>query len=130
MATDPSSNLPFGELLRRLRVAAGLTQEALAEQAGLSARGLSDLERGVRSAPRQDTLRLLIEGLALGPADQTALVAAARRGATAAARPRASQVRSPASSSWFPGVELPVPTDALVGRESDIAAVLTLLHHG
>src|SRR5215216_5060835 len=106
MVTDPSSNLPFGELLRRLRVAAGLTQEALAERAGLSARGVSDLERGVRSAPRRDTLRLLIEALALGPANEAELVTAARRSAMAAARPRMAPRRSAPTSSRFPGAEL------------------------
>ena len=39
----------FGDVLRRYRVAAGLTQEALAERAALSARGISDLERAARS---------------------------------------------------------------------------------
>ncbi len=34
----------FGELLRRYRQAAGLTQEALAERAGLSESGISDEE--------------------------------------------------------------------------------------
>ncbi|HZS87697.1 MAG TPA: helix-turn-helix domain-containing protein [Chloroflexota bacterium] len=42
-ATDPA--MPFGALLRRLRVLAGLTQEQLAERAGLSARAVGDLER-------------------------------------------------------------------------------------
>ena len=41
----------FGQLLKRYRTAAGLTQEALAERAGLSARGISDMERGLRRAP-------------------------------------------------------------------------------
>jgi transcriptional regulator with XRE-family HTH domain len=36
----------FGTLLRQYRLAAGLTQMALAERAGLSLRGLSDLARG------------------------------------------------------------------------------------
>ena len=40
----------FGDLLRRQRLAAGLTQEKLAELAGLSVRGLSDLE--LRCPPR------------------------------------------------------------------------------
>src|SRR4051812_10355629 len=82
MVSNPSADPPhFGELLRRLRTAAGLTQEALAERAGLSARGLSDLERGVRSAPRQDTLRLLIDALVLEPVERAALVSAAQQGA-------------------------------------------------
>ena len=46
----------FGLLLRRYRTAAGLTQEELAEQAGLSARGISDLERGERERPHRDTV--------------------------------------------------------------------------
>ncbi len=45
-----------GPLLRQLRRAAGLTQEALAERAGMSARGLQDLERGVSQAPRRRTI--------------------------------------------------------------------------
>jgi DNA-binding XRE family transcriptional regulator len=36
----------FGALLRHARLAAGLTQEALAERAGISADAISTLERG------------------------------------------------------------------------------------
>src|SRR4051794_31199392 len=43
MAATPS--LTFGMLLKRYRLAAGLTQEGLAERAGVSARGVQDLER-------------------------------------------------------------------------------------
>src|SRR5712692_7636003 len=55
--------LSFGELLKQYRLAAGLTQEALAERAGLSVREISDLERGVNRAPRPDTLQLLAAAL-------------------------------------------------------------------
>ena len=44
--------LGFGGLLRQLRTRAGLTQEELAEAAGLSPRSVSDLERGVNRAAR------------------------------------------------------------------------------
>jgi DNA-binding CsgD family transcriptional regulator/transcriptional regulator with XRE-family HTH domain/tetratricopeptide (TPR) repeat protein len=64
-AADPS----FGDLLRRARREAGLTQEALAERAGISVRGISDLERGVIRTPRKDTLALIAEALAL-PAEE------------------------------------------------------------
>ena len=37
----------FGELLRRYRAAAGLTQEELAARTGLTPQGISLLERGV-----------------------------------------------------------------------------------
>ena len=49
----------FGTALRRHRVAAGLTQEELAERAGVSARGIQDLESGARRSPRQATVRRL-----------------------------------------------------------------------
>jgi predicted ATPase/DNA-binding XRE family transcriptional regulator len=67
----------FGLLLRRLRQAAGLTQEGLAERAHLSVRAVSDLERGLNLRPRKDTLALLAEALALNPADAAALETAA-----------------------------------------------------
>ena len=44
----------------------GLTQEELAERSGLSARGISDLERGRRSRPYFETVRLLASALGLG----------------------------------------------------------------
>ena len=62
------SRSAFGGLLRRLRLAAGLSQEALAERAGLSARGVSDLERGARAVPRAETVRLLADALGLDAA--------------------------------------------------------------
>ena len=49
----------FGDLLHRHRMAAGLTQEELAERAGLSARAVSDIERGVKARPHRETVRLL-----------------------------------------------------------------------
>jgi tetratricopeptide (TPR) repeat protein/transcriptional regulator with XRE-family HTH domain len=67
----------FGELLRRYRAAAGLTQEALAERAGLGARTISDLERGVANRPQRHTLRLLADALGLPPRDRSRLEAAA-----------------------------------------------------
>ena len=40
-----------GAFLKRYRLAAGLSQEALAARAGLSARTISDLERGIHGTP-------------------------------------------------------------------------------
>ena len=69
----------FAELLRRHRLAAGLTQEALADRAGLSVRGIADLERGARRYPHFHTLRSLARALELDPADRVALLAAGQR---------------------------------------------------
>ncbi|HYU72004.1 MAG TPA: helix-turn-helix transcriptional regulator, partial [Ktedonobacteraceae bacterium] len=54
------SSLTFGTLLKRYRLAAGLTQEELADQATLSRRGIADLERGARTQPRKETVQLLV----------------------------------------------------------------------
>ncbi|HEU5433392.1 MAG TPA: helix-turn-helix transcriptional regulator, partial [Thermomicrobiales bacterium] len=96
----------FGALLRRHRLAAGLSQEALAERAGVSARGVQDLERGIHAAPRPDTLRLLAEALDLDPPARAELAAAAN---PEPAAPAARLVAAPA------------PPSPLIGRERDVA---------
>ena len=80
MATVSSQT--FGDVLRRSRLAAGLTQEELADHAGLSVRGLSDLERGARRAPRRETIQLLAEALHLPAEERARLEAAARKSGT------------------------------------------------
>ena len=55
----------FGMLLRQYRIAAGLSQEALAERARMSGRGIGALERGDRRTPQRETLALLADALAL-----------------------------------------------------------------
>jgi predicted ATPase/class 3 adenylate cyclase len=76
---DTHSN-PFGNLLRRARQSAGLTQAGLAERAGLSERGINDLERGARQTPRKDTVALLAQALLLSEQERTVFEAAARHG--------------------------------------------------
>jgi len=71
----------FGSLLRQLRREARLTQEELAEAAGLSVRAVAYLERGVVTTPQKETVRLL--------ADALGLAGEARAGFEAAARGRA-----------------------------------------
>src|SRR5579859_815255 len=75
--------ISFAELLKELRIAAGLTQEGLADKAKLSARLISDLERGVIKSPRRQTVALLADALDLTGADRTAFEAAARQGTAA-----------------------------------------------
>lgn len=60
-----TSTYNFADLLRRYRVNAGLSQEALAARAGLSVSGIAALERGRRTAPRPDTVALLADALTL-----------------------------------------------------------------
>src|SRR4051794_38332039 len=68
----------FGDLLRRSRLAADWTQEELAERAGLSKRGISDLERGARTRPQRETIQRLVAALGLSGPQQATFVAAAR----------------------------------------------------
>jgi predicted ATPase/transcriptional regulator with XRE-family HTH domain len=108
----------FGMLLRQLRLSAGLTQEALAERAGLSARGVQDLERGLRLAPRAETVRLLADALGASGETRAALIMAAHPELGAPSTPIASPLRLAAP---------PVPPTPLVGREREVATSCALL---
>jgi tetratricopeptide (TPR) repeat protein/transcriptional regulator with XRE-family HTH domain len=55
----------FGDLLRRHRHAAGLTQEELAERSGLSVRAVGDMERGTTTRPYLRSARMLADALML-----------------------------------------------------------------
>jgi tetratricopeptide (TPR) repeat protein/transcriptional regulator with XRE-family HTH domain len=96
----------FGTLLRRLRRAAGLTQEELAERAGVSVRSIGDLERGSGWTPRRDTVTLLAEALGLSPEEHAALAEAARE----------LRVSAPAAPAR-PDATTPL----LVGRQRELA---------
>ena len=67
----------FGAALRRYRLAASLTQEALAERAAISPTSIAALERGRRKAPRLSTLRQLGEALGLDGTELAELAQAA-----------------------------------------------------
>jgi predicted ATPase/DNA-binding XRE family transcriptional regulator len=105
----------FGALLKRYRMAAGLTQEALAERANLSTRAISDLERGLSRTPRYDTLDLLARAMNLEASQRSALFAAARP----------SLVNDDTKAA--PLQALPLPPTALHGREQEVAQSLSLM---
>ena len=69
MAADAPT---FGDLLRQHRRAHNLTQEALAERASVSARAISDLERGLRTHPYRETAQLLANALHLSGNERAA----------------------------------------------------------
>ena len=68
----------FATRLRRLRDAAGLTQEELAERAGLTVNAIGALERGERRRPYPHTVRVLGDALGLDDTVRAELAAAAR----------------------------------------------------
>ncbi len=111
MSGDAAS---FGEVLRRLRAHAALSQEELAERAGLSVRGISDLERGARRAPHLHTVRLLADAFGASEHDRAQLLAAAR----------------PARHGGGAAdhlLRLPHPLTRLVGRKAPLAVLRALL---
>jgi len=109
---------PFAGLLRYHRVTAGLSQQELASRAGLSPRTVSDLERGVKVAPRAATVALLAAALQLAEHNRAVFAAAARvqpphaHGQTSAIR------AAPAGSVWGQSVFPP-----LVGRATELAHI-------
>jgi predicted ATPase/DNA-binding XRE family transcriptional regulator len=121
-ADRPPEASPFGTKLRELRIAAGLTQEDLAERTGLSVRGISDLERGERSRPHFETVRLLADALELAPPDRAALVAAAR--------PPPGTAPAEAIHPITVISSLPIPATRLVDREREIEEATALLDQG
>jgi pimeloyl-ACP methyl ester carboxylesterase/transcriptional regulator with XRE-family HTH domain len=88
MTSDgPGEPISFGALLKRYRLSAGLTHERLAERASVSARAISDLERGVSRVPRRETVTLLADALHLGVEQRAALEAAVLQPLSPAAPP-------------------------------------------
>jgi predicted ATPase/transcriptional regulator with XRE-family HTH domain len=111
----------FAALLKRQRLAAGLTQEALAERAGLSAKAVGDLERDPDRSPRLGTVTLLADALGADQEQRGELLAAARP---------APAPGTPAGGMEPPGRVLPRPLTPLIGRAGVVAAVVRLLRRG
>ena len=102
------SALEFAGLLRQLRAEAKLTQEELADAAGLSPRSVSDLERGINRTARKDTALLLADALGLAEPAQAVFVAAAR------GRIPAAEVLAAVRGTAGPAAESPAPGESLV----------------
>jgi DNA-binding XRE family transcriptional regulator len=129
----------FADLLRRYRLAAGLTQEELAERAHLSRNAISALERGERQSSRKDTVALLAAALALSDEERSDLLAAARRrrGPAPSTFPAPFPALSPALAISGPSpsppghtpCNLPRPPTPLIGREQELAQALAYLRH-
>jgi predicted ATPase/transcriptional regulator with XRE-family HTH domain len=100
-------------LLKHHRAGAELTQEELAERAEISARTVSDVERGLRTRIYRDTAERLAEALGLeGP-----------RRAEFEAAARGPRLAPPRSSG------LPLPPTRLIGRDQELEVIVGALEH-
>lgn len=121
----------FGHALRRKRLAAGLSQEALSERAGLSVRGISDLERGQRRTPRLETVQMLADALGLDESARAEFIRASRPGLIPSAAESRSSPAVPAAAAASNGDtsqnNLPLQPTPLVGRKREVAEVISML---
>jgi tetratricopeptide (TPR) repeat protein/transcriptional regulator with XRE-family HTH domain len=133
-----TSRLAFGQLLRRVRRATGLSLEELGGRAGVGVRTISDLERGRTSRPYRHTVSSLAEALGLqgrqldefvrlshqggGPISAQGLMAPSDVGECVALE-TASWQRSTAAVPR----QLPAPARHFVGRCSELAVLAGLL---
>jgi predicted ATPase/DNA-binding XRE family transcriptional regulator len=111
MEGGPVTGETLGVLLKKLRAAAGMTQEELADRAGISARTVSDVERGLRTAVHGDTARRLASALGLHDEERAKFDAVAR---------------GFADDSHQPG-DLPLPPTRLLGRARELESITTRL---
>ncbi len=145
----PRSQATFGGALRKHRLAAGLTQEALADRSGVSPRTIQEVEAG-SVQPRRSTAISLAQALNLSEPARDELVQAA------VPRPRRRLSGVPSDSpdrrdmpDMLPGpapptehvirvpalvalprpapTNIPWPVSSMIGRESELAAIRDLI---
>jgi predicted ATPase/DNA-binding XRE family transcriptional regulator len=128
MAEQPA--LSFAGLLRRLRAEAQMTQEELAEAAGLSPRSVSDLERGIHRTAHKDTAVLLAGALSLAGPARELFLSAARGRAPAGDVLAAVYGRPPgalaAAARVLPN-NLPAQLATFIGRDGELSEVRGLV---
>ena len=103
-------------LLRRYRRRAALSQEELAARSFVSARAISDLERGVNARPRLHTAVALANGLGLDGDEREAFERQARPVEIAEERSR-----------FGPGAAPPVTVDSFIDDGSSLESLVALV---
>jgi predicted ATPase/Tfp pilus assembly protein PilF/DNA-binding XRE family transcriptional regulator len=121
-----SSSSDFGVLLRRHRLAAGLSQEALAERARMSSDGISALERGHRRTPQRETLGLLADALALRGEERREFEIIASRAPVPRRTGPIDIAVGVSPEGGIPG--LPLTLTSFVGRTAELGEITKLVH--
>jgi tetratricopeptide (TPR) repeat protein len=142
-ADEGQAETRFGPLLRRHRLARGLSQEELSELSGISVRAILNMERGNTARPYRDSVRALADALHLpGPEREQLTVASRRFAAGSPARGPAARGRtagpptaaaaaahglSPGPASPVIPRELPAAVGHFTGRDAELSALTRLL---
>jgi tetratricopeptide (TPR) repeat protein len=117
----------LGRILRARRLAAGLSQQQLAEASGLSVRAIGDVERGRSRWPYPESLRRLADALDIRDQARAEFFAAGRLfDAAAAGAVAAADVRLPRPDAVVPR-QLPAPARHFAGRSDELAVLAGLL---
>jgi predicted ATPase/DNA-binding XRE family transcriptional regulator len=123
---DESLRLPFGALLKRFRVDAGMSQEVLAEKARISPETIGALERGKRKAPQRETLALIVAALELSPQQRAELEGAAQA-SRPLGRPKPINRETGIGGAFMVPHNLPHAANSFHGRERELSELADLL---
>jgi predicted ATPase/transcriptional regulator with XRE-family HTH domain len=116
-----STAAPLAALIRDRRTSSRLTQEELAERAGISVRTVSDIERGLRRSVYKDTARRLADALSVADSDRENFLFVALGRMDASEGGLRLDPRWKSSNSGH----IPIPPTGLVGREREMERLLT-----
>jgi tetratricopeptide (TPR) repeat protein/transcriptional regulator with XRE-family HTH domain len=121
----------FGELVRNYRHRSGLSQEELADRAGVTARGLRKIEMNRVDRPRPSTVRLLADALGLTGTSRNSFCEAGAAHGTAAdpASQPAAVAPAPrrAGATLPPAAQLPADIVGFIGRTDQVRRLSSLL---
>jgi tetratricopeptide (TPR) repeat protein/transcriptional regulator with XRE-family HTH domain len=123
---DEEPGYRFGELLRRYRVRAGLSQAELAERAGLSVRALSDMERGRTTRPFIRSVRLLCDALSVPETGRTKLFGALQPSTGSGVGLKSARAAVTHAPSAVPR-QLPAAVAHFTGRAAELELLTGLL---
>jgi tetratricopeptide (TPR) repeat protein/transcriptional regulator with XRE-family HTH domain len=129
VADEMSPGQTFGRLLRSYRVAAGLTQEELAELSGLSVRTLGDIERGRITRPYRNSLMQLADALQLTETARQQFLGSGRAGTAqkAAVGPAPGDAGPSARIAQIIPRQMPASVPYFAGRADELSTLTTLL---